>query len=266
MNILRIITALMLVLFISACSQTSVRHHEDFEKVAKNVNSVVIIPADVEIELINFDGENEQLEEKSQFIKSKIYELAKARLISESLEVIDFDFKKEIELDEEFSYAITQAKEAWKAAKEDMYKTATVPEKKKTQFKSSLGSVLNSIAEKTNADSALLIYYSGFEKSKGMIAKDIASSVLVGVLTLGAVVPIQATEGAFIDIALVDTTSGKIIWANRKNAASVDESLALNALKDLPDLTWKSELKAQNINTDSIAISDIETEKLEALD
>ena len=63
-------------------------------------------------------------------------------------------------------------------------------------------------------------------------------------LTLGAVVPIQATEGAFIDVALVDSNSGKVIWANRKGGASADATPAEIVFGELPDLTWKSELTA----------------------
>jgi len=240
MKSLKFVLLLTFVLGVSACSHTSVRHHQDFQEAAKGIETVVIIPAEVEIELVNFTGDNELLEDEATSIKAKIHALATDKLTSEKLSVIEFNFDKEISEDESFAYAITQAKEAWAAAKGDMYKVATVPEKEKANFQSNLGSVLNSIADKTNADAVLFMNYSGFQKSEGMIAKDLASSVLVGVLTLGAVVPVQAMAGSFIDIALIDTTSGKIIWANRKNGASVDDSVAKVAFKEFPDLVWKS--------------------------
>ncbi|QOL26715.1 hypothetical protein LP316_05290 [Thalassotalea sp. LPB0316] len=233
---------LVAVILVSGCAQTTVRHHQDFESVARNVQSVVLLPAQVEIEQINFDGDNTPLEEKSALIRSQIEAIAEFKLASESLEVVEFDFAQAIEQDEEFAYAITQAKEAWETAKGELYEQGLVSEKEKANFQASLGSALNIIADKTGADSALLIQYSGFEKSSGMIAKDVASSVLVGVLTLGAVVPIQATEGAFIDVALVDTNSGKVIWANRKGGTTADATPAEIVFGELPDLTWKSEL------------------------
>jgi hypothetical protein len=234
-------------LWLSGCSQTSVRHHQDFQAVAKTIDTVVIVPADVEIELINFNGDNEQLEEKAESIKKQIHVLAANKLTQEHLTVIDFDFKNEAAKDEDFAYALTQVKEAWGKAKEEMYKTGMIDEKKKANFKTNLGSVLNSIADKTGADAVVLMHYSGFEKSSGMITKDIASSVLVGVLTLGAVVPIQATAGAFLDVALVETASGKVIWANRKFGASADASPAEIAFKELPNLVWKSELPTNKV-------------------
>lgn len=242
----------MLVVFtllvVTGCAQTTVRHHQDFESVARNVQSVVLLPAQVEIEQINFDGDNTPLDEKSTLIRTQIEEIARVKLKNESLDVIDFDFAKAIEEDEEFAYAITQAKEAWEAAKAELYEKGLVSEKEKANFQASLGSALNIIADKTGADSALLIQYSGYEKSSGMIAKDVASSVLVGVLTLGAVVPIQATEGAFIDVALVDANSGKVIWANRKGGATADATPAQIVFGELPDLTWKSELTNQPVS------------------
>ncbi|NMP17074.1 hypothetical protein [Thalassotalea sp. Y01] len=239
---IKIITSVVFVLWLSGCAQTSVRHHQDFEQVAKTVDSVVIIPADVQIELINFDGDNEILDDKADTIRDQIHSLASSRMQQENLNVVEFDFAAEIESNDDFAYAITTAKEAWTKSKEDMYKLGLVPEKDKAQFQTSLGSVLNTIADRTGADAALLVYYNGFEKSSGMVAKDVASSILVGVLTMGAVVPVQATEGSFIDVALVDTITGKVIWANRKIGPSVDIGALEVAFNELPDLTWKSEI------------------------
>ncbi len=253
------IIAVLCVLALSACSQTSVRHHQDFQEVAKTIDSVVILPAQVEVELITFDSDNEILEERSILIKQQIKEIATLKLKSENLTVIDFDFQNEITKDSDFAYAVTQVKESWEAAKSDMYERGLVSEKDKSKFQTELGDVLNSIHQKTGADAALLITYSGFEKSDGMIAKDVASSVLVGVLTLGAVIPIQATQGSFIDVALVDTASGKVIWANRKFGASADSSPAEIAFGELPDLQWKSELQELETTTADLPKSSEDT-------
>lgn len=253
------------LVWLTGCAQTTVRHHEDFKEVAKNIESVVIIPADVDVELIVFDGDNEQLVDKEIAIQKEIHALAKQKLEAENLKVIDFDFAKEAEQDEEFAYALTQAKEAWDASKTDMYQAGLVSEKDKAKFQTNLGSVLNIIADKTGAESALLVHFSAYEKSKGVIAKDVASSVLVGVLTLGAVVPVQATEGSFIDVALVETAEGRVIWANRKVGASADSSTAEFALKELPDLVWETEATSEQLlkaaETSSETVSDTASPK-----
>ena len=242
------------IVVLSGCSQTTVRMHQDHAEVAKNIQSVVIIPAHVEVEQWNFDGDNEILADKSQQIREEIRAIATKRLKAEKLEVVDFDFATRISQDDEFAYSITKVKESWEVAKEELYEKGLISEKEKANFQSSLGDILNVIANETGADAALLLHYSGFEKSEGMIAKDVASSVLVGVLTLGAVVPIQATQGSFIDVALVDTVAGKIIWSNRKHSTIADSSNAEIAFKELPDLTWKSEL-ANSASAETVTTS-----------
>ncbi|QDF74068.1 MULTISPECIES: hypothetical protein [Shewanella] len=231
-----------LVLFITGCTNTAVRHHQDYQEAAKNVGSVVIFPADVEVELIVFDGDNERLTEKEDLIRAELHSIAKTKLEQENLKVIEFNFKQEAENDENFAYAVTQVKEAWNLAKQEMYKKGVVSEKNKADFQTNLGSILNFVAEKTNADSALLIHFNAYEKSDGVIAKDVTTSILVGLLTAGAVVPVQATQGSFIDVALIETTSGKILWANRRVGAAANSSVADGVLKELPDLVWKTEV------------------------
>ncbi|WP_372869948.1 hypothetical protein [Shewanella sp.] len=245
----------VLVVVLTGCSNTAVRHHKDYQEAAKNVGSVVIFPADAEVELVVFDGDNERLTEKEVIIKNELYKIAKAKLEKENLQVIEFDFQQEAEKDENFAYAITQAKEAWNVAKQDMYKKGVVSEKNKADFQTNLGSILNFVAEKTNADSALLMHFNAFEKSDGVIAKDVTTSILVGLLTAGAVVPVQTTQGSFLDVALVETTSGKILWANRRAGAAADSSVAKGVLKELPDLVWKTEVVTPELATGEVSNS-----------
>ncbi len=253
MSIFKKLLVISIALLLISCAQTSVRHHQDFMHIAKTVDTVVIVPADVEIKLIKFDGDNELLEDKSKSLQLQLHSLAAKKLRTEGLRVIDFDFPKEIAKDPEFAYALTQAREAWVTAKEEMYARGMVPEEEKANFQTNLGSVLNIIADKTDADAALLMQYTGFEKSKGVVAKDVASSVLIGILTMGAVIPVQATQGSFIDIALVDTASGKVIWANRKSGAGANSGNAELAFREFPDLLWESELnESSNITAPSL--------------
>lgn len=236
----------VLCLFTVACAQhTSVRQHESYADLARDISTVVIVPPEVEIELIAFDGDNEKLTDDQERISAEITELARQRLTEEGLTVIDFDIALAMAEDEEFAYNVTQCTEAWNSAKAELYTTGLVSEDKKSSFQTTLGPVVNAIAEKTGAESLLLMHYSGAKKSAGMIAKDVGTSILIGVLTAGAVVPVQATEGASIDVALIETTEGKVVWSNRKALQSVDSSLAKMALHELPDVEWENELAAK---------------------
>jgi len=225
---------------ITACSNTSVRQHQDFYETARSIDSVIIVPPEVVVELVTFTGENEQLVEREATVKSCLVSLAKQRLESHGLRVIDFDFLKAIESDEEFAYALTQCREAFKAAQKDLYSGDRVSEDDKDKFQASIGPVVNAIVEKTGAESMLLMEYYGFEKSGGMIAKDVAVSVLLALLT--GSVPVQATEGAALQVSLIDTVGGDVLWTNSKSAQEIDSSLLNIALEELPDVTWEAEI------------------------
>jgi hypothetical protein len=242
MKMIKISAALILVWLVSACTNTTVRQHIDHQSLAKDIASVAIIPPDVKINLITFDGDNEELIEEQLAMEKEIISIAKSRFEAEGLEVIEFDIASAVAEDEDFAYAVTQCVEAWNATKEELYSTGVVSESKKSTFNSSLGPVANGIAERTGADAVFLMDYQGAKKSKGMIAKDAGTSILIGVLTAGAVVPVQATQSATVDMALIDANSGKIIWNNRKFIGVVDSGIVQQALTELPDVTWKSEL------------------------
>ncbi|UTA48601.1 hypothetical protein L1F30_03425 [Simiduia sp. 21SJ11W-1] len=184
----------LLCFLATACAQhTTVRQHQSYADIAKDIHTVVVLPPEVNIELVTFDGDNEELIDDQLMIKEAITAHAHKRLTEEGLSVVEFDIEAAIASDEEFAYNVTQCKEAWEAAKTELYTTGLVSEDKKSTFQSTLGPVVNAIAERTGAEAVLLMEYTGAKKSVGMIAKDVGTSILVSVLTAGAVVPVQNT-------------------------------------------------------------------------
>ncbi|WNC70701.1 hypothetical protein RGQ13_11225 [Thalassotalea psychrophila] len=258
--------------WLSGCAQTTVRHHQDFEEIAKTIDSVVIIPADIEITLLTLVGPNEVMEEEQKTIREQINSLAAKRITEENLELIDFNFTKEKDRDLDFSIALTQAKKAWNSAKRDMYQTQQIDEKDKAKFRTNLGSVLKFIGDKTDADAALLLHYRAYEDSAGVIAARVAAKtadVLISILTFDPKdigkdklrlsdfsdlsVEDDTSDGTtFLDVALVEIATGKVIWANRKSGTSIDIGPVDKAFKELPDLTWKTELTQNEQPTTSL--------------
>jgi hypothetical protein len=94
------------------------------------------------------------------------------------------------------------------------YQTISEKESKKIQI--SVGEAVNVISEKSGADAILLLRFSGFDKSSGYVAKDVGTSLLVTVLTLGTVVPVSAASGAITEVALIDGVTGDVLWADVK--------------------------------------------------
>jgi len=249
---------LISVIFFTGCATyTSVREHSALDSVAKNIQTVVIAPPQVNIELRVFTGENEPLTDKENTIREQLITVAQRRLKSEGLEVIDFDFAQAIANDDDFAFALTQAKEALNKAEKDLYNGKSVALENKRQFNVSLGPAVNEIAEQTGAEAVLLIDYYGFEKSAGLKTKDIAAGVLLAVLLGGSSAAIAPPSGSFVDLALVDTASGDILWTNRRGGQIVDTSIAEHALNELPDVVWEGEVVADE-TAEFIEKTDIE--------
>ncbi len=166
-------------------------------------------------------------------IRKLLYENAKQSLTSKGYEVIDYDLQSEIANNEEFAYIVNQVKDGFTQAKKDLKQGQQISVEESRSVKASLGSAVNLVAEQSGADAVLLVRYQGFEKSDGQIAKDIGTSVLVGVLTLGAVVPVQATSGALTEAALIDGASGDVLWTDIK-PGKLSSGVTSPAMESMP--------------------------------
>jgi hypothetical protein len=241
-NLAKLLVVSSVIVFTGCANYTSVREHANIHESARDIESVVIVPPSVNVELKVFTGENESMPEKEEQLRSALLSLAASRLAAEGLEVIEFNFQRAIEEDEEFAFAITQAKEALDTAEQDLYTGKAVTVETKAQFEVSLGPVVNAIAERTGAESVLLMDYYGFEKSAGLQTKDIAAGVLLAVLLGSSNASIAAPSGSFVDVALIDTSSGDVLWANRKGGQVLNSQIVEMALAELPDVVWENEV------------------------
>lgn len=228
------LVGITMLLLIQACSNTSVREHPSLESQLETIDSVVIAPPAVNITMITFSGSDEQLHEEEASIKDQLVALALARLETQGFDVVEFDFASATTEDDEFAYAVEQVREGYKAAKRTLYDTQMVPEADKRKFKSTVGEVANQVGDKTGADAILLIEYVGTKDSPGKVAQEAATSVLVGVLSMGTVISIPQSESATATVALIDTTTGEVLWSDLKIGLQLDTSVAGLAMGSMP--------------------------------
>lgn len=236
----RLSIALAALLLVGCATYTEVRQHQNFQQHASEIETVVILPPDVAVELVTFTGENEALTDKQTTLAAELVKVVGAELKQDGLNVIEFDFAKAIETNQDLAFALTQCKEAYAKVKGGLYEKP-VETKNLDKFTASIDHFGNAVAEATGADALVVVEYNGFEKSGGMIAKDIAAGVLIAALT-GAM-PISPKEGAVVEIALISTSSGDVLWTNRKGNPQLNTAVAGMALKDLPDMKWLGEIK-----------------------
>lgn len=233
MKTLRFITITALVLLVSACATTTTRTHPELDRELLNVDSVVVAPPRVEIQYITLTGEDERMEELEEATRTQLVYRAENALRQRGFEIVEFDFERAIAEDEEFAYTVTQIREGFEKAKEDLSLGKPLPEEEAKKIQISVGEAVNIVASRTGADTILLMRYQGFDKSGGHVAKDVGTSLLVGILTLGAFVPIYATKGAVTEAALIDGATGDVLWADIRGG-TLDPAIADKILETMP--------------------------------
>ena len=85
------------------------------------------------------------------------------------------------------------------------------------------------------ADALIIANYQGFDKSSGLMAKEITSSVLLGALT--GVYYAPAKSGGRIELSLIDGVSGDVLWSNvfgGSLSAGNNLSIAMARLPSVP--------------------------------
>lgn len=222
-------------LLVGCVNYTTVREHKDLSEISPSIHSVVILPPDIKIQKINFTGENEALTEKENQISLQLTSALAQQLRDKHLTVTDFKFAEETTANPDFAYSVTQCKKAFTETQKNLYAKA-VDVKNKNKFSESIGGLGNNIAEITGADAFVVIQYDGFEKSGGMIAKDIAAGVLLGVLT--GTVTTSPPTGSAVTVGIIAANSGEVLWTNRAAAPALDASPLSLALKELPVSKW----------------------------
>lgn len=233
MNKLRPLSFLSLLILAAGCATTTTRTHPELDEQLNHIDTVVIAPPRVEITYLTLTGENERLLEQERLIGNELLALAESRLIEEGFEVLPFDFETAMKENDDFAYTVTQVREGFDKAKEDLRLGRMISPDQASKLTVSLGEAVNTVSAWTGADAILLLRYQGFDKSGGHMAKDVATSVLVAVLTAGMMFPMQAAEGAITEAALIDGATGEVLWADVKYGP-LNAKVAGNTMQSLP--------------------------------
>lgn len=233
MKIGMIALAVVLIGCITGCTNTTAREHVTLEDQLKRIESVVLLPVDVKIELVTLTGENERLVEREAELAVKLTDIVNASLTEHGFTTVPSDFTETVDDEVDVAYAITQIREGFDQVKKDIDFGRVLPKSKINKMKVTVGEAANIVQSVSGTDAIMMVNYAGFDKSGGHVAKDLATGVLVGVLTMGAVVPVAPKSGAMIEMALIDGASGELLWVN-SGGGYLNEKLATHVLKKFP--------------------------------
>lgn len=208
--VLAILLALVLA---TGCSYTPVREHPDFASAARKVQKVAVLPPDVEYVLLVLTGDNERLPEEEAKVRQSLAGSLPGLLEKRGYVARELSPEKVQAVIKDANFTIEQAKTAYREVSKQLYERGLVTEDESTQFRVSIGPIGNAVAEAVDAEAFLFVRYAGFKKSEGLIAKEVVANALLGALT--GVVAIPAATGASMEMALVDATTGDVLWSNR---------------------------------------------------
>jgi len=209
-----LMAALVLAPLASGCF-TTVRQDPDFLKRRAAIKSVAVIPPEVKILELAFKGDNERLREDEKAIEACFPGVIEKALAEQGFTVKESGLdEKAFEEDPDLRFETTKIKEGFDQALKEMYKKDFMWKSKALKYERSLGPDVNQFADLAGADALFFAELDGFEKSSGERKKDVFMAVLLSAAAMSYVEP-EPERGASIYVALVDGTTGDILWANK---------------------------------------------------
>jgi hypothetical protein len=194
-----------------AVNATNVRQNPNFTELQKTIESIAILQPQVDLTLKTATGGEKltgQFEQVGINVSNVIArELTrkgfKMTIIANSPEVADPDELKAVE-------------DAFEDLRSGLWNLPPVDGSEAINYNFTLSRDISNIATKTSTNALLFISFSGYTRSGGDIAAEVASKTLLSLATLGLVTrPADPSGAAVVAVALVDGKSGDILWGNK---------------------------------------------------
>jgi len=207
------------VVLASGCA--TYRVHPDFKARHQTLHTVTCLPPDVQVQKVTFTGAYEPMHELYPQVKE--YTVAALQQIFEKKgywwQPLDFS-EEALQQDPELRTTLYTLQKVY----EEVLKG--IAKRQQKRFTYTLGSEVNLVADRANADALLLVKWQAYKKSGGEIAKDVVKSVLIAAATLGSVIAIAPTSEAMASVALIDGNTGDVLWYHTNINTAVDVAQA----------------------------------------
>jgi hypothetical protein len=197
----------VIALFVSACATKPpppLPPHPEVVSLLRKVQSIAILSPQVEYTRIVFTGENERLPLMEKNVSDTLLAELESTIGGQYIIRKPPEDQPE-ERKREMEFEVQQLRAAFATR----VKMSSVEEEEKptTRPRVTVGAAATALASRFDADAILLSRYSGFQKSGGQKAKDIMAGAVLGV--------VHAAEGGVVEVALIDGTTGELLWMAR---------------------------------------------------
>lgn len=230
---LRVLAIMVTGIIATGCARPHLHQHQDLTEHLLEIDTVVIAPPVVSIEYVAFDSLNERMRKEESIIREALVRVAQRALYDHGYDVVDFDFEQALEDDSEFAFRVELLRHEFGFIRRELNERPDTSDSSMDSFRSSVGSIANTLSEKSGADAILLMHYDGFQKSTGLIVKDATVALVLGALTGIAIASPQ--NGATVELVMIDGTTGNVLWADVRGAAGLSTESAKISMKDFPD-------------------------------
>jgi hypothetical protein len=220
-----------------AAPNTTLRVHPDFAHHERRVRTILILPPDVHFEQTESSGNNERIPKQEKSISESLVQHTIEELTDRGYMVSEFQMNHFKASREDAGYQFSQVEAAYHQASDELYaKEATYQEALK--YRVCLGPIVNQVSGES--DAVLFIRYQGFAKSKRQLRNDKVASTIKSIVFMsltgiyGSAEPVRSV--GFVEMALVDGTTGDVLWCNRAAGANFGGYAAAYVLHGFPIL------------------------------
>ena len=202
-----------------ACT-TMARVHPELEARRSRIARAAVLPPETKFILVTFKGDNPRMSAEEESAKAALPGMIAAKLREHGLAVDESGVASNSDL----RFQATELQATFDQALGDLFATPQGPTRQASQVSRSLGPQAARVADPLGVDALALVRIEGYSKSGGEIAKDLAKAFVVGFMTAGTLVPVSPRSGATIVSALIDGSTGDVLWTNvaRSQSASFD--------------------------------------------
>jgi hypothetical protein len=181
--------------------------HPEFKERQKSLRTVAALPPDVEVYRLTFGGKKEPMYELYPQVSKGTIEALEGVFTEKGYQIQPLDLSEAaLEAKPELRTTLYTIHEVYKKTLEDIRK------RRQKKFIYTLGTQVNPLADRANADALLLVKWEAYKKTGGEIAKDIVKTVLIAAATFGNVLVLTPPSFATAHFVLVDGSTGEILW------------------------------------------------------